>query len=183
VSGPTSECRADRAEQTTQFRSALTCPGHQGWGLFPFLAPNDLRRQSLPDPTPPGRNRTQARPYDGRGTDPNSHRLFGTPGQSSKEGLKAHGLNEANSAHAIRVLSGAIGCVSLQFPWHGTIVHVPVLSSIPREGKGRQSNSAHSRESCESRRKLGFPFSRGRMERYKVALPRRSAALICDHAS
>ena len=38
VFGPTSECRADRAEQTTQFRSALTCPGRQWLGPFPFLA-------------------------------------------------------------------------------------------------------------------------------------------------
>jgi hypothetical protein len=33
---PTSECRADRAEQPL-IRSALTCPGHQWLGLFPSL--------------------------------------------------------------------------------------------------------------------------------------------------
>ena len=38
----------------TQFRSALTCPGHQWLGPFsvPGLGPNDLRRQSLADPAP-----------------------------------------------------------------------------------------------------------------------------------
>jgi hypothetical protein len=34
VFGSTSECRADRAEQTTQFRSALTCPGPSRLGPF-----------------------------------------------------------------------------------------------------------------------------------------------------
>jgi hypothetical protein len=32
--------------------------------------------------------KAQARPHSGLATDPHSHRLFGTPGQSSKEGLR-----------------------------------------------------------------------------------------------
>src|SRR5262249_354406 len=31
-------CRAGRTEQTTQFRSALTAPASNGWGLFPSVA-------------------------------------------------------------------------------------------------------------------------------------------------
>jgi hypothetical protein len=50
---------------------------------------HDLRRQSFPSPAPPGRDRTQAQLHTGRATDAHGHRLFGTQGQSSKEGLKA----------------------------------------------------------------------------------------------
>jgi len=62
-----------------------------GWGLilpvFDALIHDLTCRQSLPDPAPLGRDRTQARPYAGRATDPHGHRLFGTSWQSSKEGL------------------------------------------------------------------------------------------------
>jgi len=45
------------------------------------------RRQPFPDPAPPGWDRAQAWPHNGRAKDPYGHRLFGTQGQFSKEGL------------------------------------------------------------------------------------------------
>src|SRR5262249_14225251 len=61
-----------------------------GYGRPVFSSPGwDHHRllQSLPDLTPLGRDRAQARPHTGRATDPHGHRLFGTSWQSSKEGL------------------------------------------------------------------------------------------------
>ena len=56
-----------------------------GWGLILAvrirLVIHDLYQQPFPDPAPPERGREQARPHDGRATDPqhaHSHRLFGT---------------------------------------------------------------------------------------------------------
>jgi hypothetical protein len=51
----------------------------------------------------PGRDRAQARPHSGRAKDPNGHRLFGTPWQSSKEGPLAQmskSLAEMNKSGA-----------------------------------------------------------------------------------
>ena len=65
---------------------------------FPCLdtVSDDLREWPLADAPPSGRDRAQARPHDGRATDsqhPRRHRLFGAPGQSSKEGLKVEGAS------------------------------------------------------------------------------------------
>src|SRR5262249_32670056 len=68
-------------------------PQPSGWGLFLRCCEvNDLRQQPLASPTPPRRDRAQARPRSGRVADARRHRLFGSAGQSSKEGLNRPGL-------------------------------------------------------------------------------------------
>src|SRR4029453_11881247 len=64
----------------------------------PFRCGHDLPRRSFADPAPPGRNRTQARLDAGRVAGPDGHRLFGTPGQSSKEGLRPLASARADKA-------------------------------------------------------------------------------------
>jgi len=67
-------------------------PQPSGWGLFLRCCEvNDLRQQPLASPTPPRRDRVQARPRSGRVADARRHRLFGSAGQSSKEGLNRPG--------------------------------------------------------------------------------------------
>src|SRR5262249_8793636 len=80
-----------------KYRSALLTEAPAWVAPQPLLAgasflafrSHDRRQQPLRDPTRPRRSRAQARPHDGRATSPHSHRLLGTPVQSSEEVLKA----------------------------------------------------------------------------------------------